>query len=129
MMLVPETVPAEPLKEKPYKSRAVCKIVALPAFPETVVWSPVLVPVAVPPPVAKSASVRAVLNCAVVPVIPTMEVWSPVFEPETETAPAPIVRTEVLATLAVRVREPPLTVRGLVTFSTHSTIGMFFCDY
>ncbi|MBA7584973.1 hypothetical protein ES708_26941 [subsurface metagenome] len=51
------------------------------ALPVISVWSPVFVPVAVPPPVAKSAPVNAVLNSAKVPVIPTIEVWSPEFVP------------------------------------------------
>ena len=46
--------------------------------------------------------------------MPETEVWSPVLEPETETAPAPMVRTEVLAELAVKVRVPVLTVSAVV---------------
>ncbi len=41
--------------------------------------------------------------------------WSPVLDPDTEEAPAPIVRTEVFATFAVRVRVPPFTVRAVVS--------------
>ena len=39
---------------------------------------------------------------------------SPVLEPETETAPAPMVRTEVLATFPVRVTVPVFTVSAVV---------------
>ena len=39
---------------------------------------------------------------------------SPVLEPDTDTAPAPMVRTEVLATLPVKVTVPVLTVRAVV---------------
>ena len=49
-----------------------------------------------------------------VPALPVIVVWSPVLAPETETAPAPIVRTEVLPELAVKVRVPVLTVRAVV---------------
>jgi hypothetical protein len=39
---------------------------------------------------------------------------SPVFVPETETAPAPIVRADVLAALPVSVTVPVLTVSAVV---------------
>lgn len=41
-------------------------------------------------------------------------VWSPVLVPETDTAPAPMLSTEVLATLPVRVTVPVLTVSAVV---------------
>ncbi len=55
--LVPVKVPAaavtvisaEPLKLVPLISLAFCKVVAVPALPETVVWSPVLAPATVAP--------------------------------------------------------------------------------
>jgi hypothetical protein len=45
---------------------------------------------------------------------------SPVFVPETETAPEPMVRTEVLSAFAVKVRAPPPTVSAVlkVAFET-----------
>jgi hypothetical protein len=49
-----------------------------------------------------------------VPALPETDVWSPVLVPEMEEAPAPIVRTEVLATLPASVTVPVLTVRPVV---------------
>ena len=58
-----------------------CLLVASPEYWLLVALSQVFVPVAVPPPVAKSPSDNAVLNCAIVHVIPTILVWSPVLLP------------------------------------------------
>jgi hypothetical protein len=47
-----------------------------------------------------------------------------VFEPEQVTAPAPIVRTEVLAAAAVKVRVPVLTVKAVVNVALE-TVAAF----
>jgi hypothetical protein len=60
------------------------------------------------------AMVRAVCSAVAVPALPVMVVWSPVLLPLTLTAPAPIVRTEVLAPFPVNVTVPVLTVRAVV---------------
>ncbi len=49
-----------------------------------------------------------------VPAFPVTDVWSPVLVPETDTAPAPMVRTDVLAAFPTKVTVPVLTVRPVV---------------
>ncbi len=83
-------------------------------------------PLTVKPPVAEATvifpvpsketppMVRAFCKAVAVPAFPEIVVWSPVFVPETDTAPAPIVRTEVLAAFPVSVTVPVLTVSAVV---------------
>ncbi len=66
---------------------------------------------------AKSSAADARLRAwAVVPIyiVELLAALSPVLLPETETAPAPIVKTELLAELAVKVSVPVFTVRAVV---------------
>ena len=57
----------------------------------------------------------AVANVSAVVAVPEVQtVLSPVFAPETEEAPAPKVRTEVLATLPVNPTVPVSTVKAVV---------------
>ena len=79
-------------------------------------WSPVLVQVAVPQPVAKLPSLNAVLNCAVVPEIPTIVDWSPVLVPERLPSKATVSVFGVVPAVIVK---PTVSVdTGLVTFNS-----------
>ena len=51
-------------------------------------------------------------------------VWSPVLEPDTETAPTPIVKTEVLAMLPTRVTVPVFTVRAVVKVALVTVVAL-----
>ena len=56
---------AEPLNEVPLIVRAVCSVVAVPALPVTVVWSPVFVPLKLEPVTAPEAVTVAALTVPV----------------------------------------------------------------
>ncbi len=87
-----------------------------------IVWSPVFVPVAVPPPVAKSASVQAVLNCAIVPLT--------VLEPRAIVLFVRVSVEEIVgtATVPLLILPVPFGFMLISTFVSHpvaSIIGQF----
>ncbi len=114
--------PLEVLKvpEPPEKSFDVAPLAVRPAFtasaPPEIVNPPVAVATVIfaVPSKETPPMVLAFWRAVAVPAFPETVVWSPVFVPEIDEAPAPIVKTEVLAALAVKVRVPVLTVSAVL---------------